>query len=1116
MLLIKPLLYKYTKILTMLIICSSLLFSPVCGSIINENDDIDFSQIYVNSEIGNDNNTGTTEANPKKTIQNATDTVNDEGTLILTGPFSGKGNCNITIKKNLRLEGEGTTIDAQNHGGIFNITEAVTVYLNNINFKNGNANYGGAIFNTGYLEISKCTFTNNNAKEGGALYNSELGVINCEKSSFINNKATNGTVLKNNGTGVTLNFNRIIVTSTDIGKAVCNEIGSEYPTDATNNWWGTNNDPSKYVGGPNLDVSTWLVLSLNSDPNKIYPTETANLTANIYTDNNGVDHSNNLLDSFTGVNVNFNAINGILSPTSSVLENGTGVTIFTPNANFTQATITAQLDSQTINTTVTLSAPRIYVSPLGDDNNNGTSPDIPKKTIQSAITSIPPGGEIYIGPGLYDQPGDYNITINQSMKLIGEAANTAIDADGKGHIFLITNGASVTLENLSLQRGINDQTDNTGSDIIITGTGITKSTCNITNCEIIFSEGPSIFNSGKCIIDQSTIANNNAYLNTNLSGGAIYNTGSCTITNTNFESNSANINGGAIYNTGNTTISNSVFDDNRAPQGGAINNQGTCNMDNTNIKLSQAYYGAAIYNNGSFTCNLNNNQITENSADYSGGAIYNNITQNSTFNIDNSILTDNSAEIGSVIYNQGTETTRNTFYINNSNIYYNWVENGTIFNNNTILNIENSEFTENNGQNAAAIINNDECNIINTNFNGNSAQGINSTGGAILNIENGNLNIADCTFTENNGNNGGAIYNQAICNIVNSNFNGNWGRNGGAIDNINTCNINNTNLNQNSVLNGNGGAINNQATGKCTLTQTNFTENRVNIQEYQIIHLEEGESLDEQENITTLNECNGGAIANKGIVIIQNDILINNTAQNGGAVYNFEKGVLTIVDSNFNENNVTHCGGGIFNKGSLNLQGGLLQGNMAFMETGGGLENQGTATITDLTATENEGCYGGGINNYKNMTLQNSTITKNQACIKGGGISNNGNINITSTTVTNNKVDTYSAYLGYGGGLENKGNMTLESSTITQNQADVGGGIYNYNEITQGILYIFNSNISNNTAEKNGGGLQNDALTYATNNTINNNTPNNINGNPIQLINNINILKQITETLNLL
>ena len=195
--------------------------------------------------------------------------------------------------------------------------------------------------------------------------------------------------------------------------------------------------------------------------------------------------------------------------------------------------------------------------------------------------------------------------------------------------------------------------------------------------------------------------------------------------------------------------------------------------------------------------------------------------------------------------------------------------------------------------------------------------------------------------------------------------------NGGAIDNLNVCNINNTNLNQNSVQYGNGGAINNQANGNCTLIQTNFSENIANIEEYQFIELEEGESLNEQDvDITSLNEGNGGAIANKGIVIIQSNNLLNNTAQNGGAVYNFENGVLTIADSSFTGNNVTHCGGGIFNKGALNLQGGLIQGNMAVMETGGGLENQGIATITGLTVMENKGCYGGGINNFRNMVLR--------------------------------------------------------------------------------------------------------------------------------------------------
>ena len=87
----------------------------------------------------------------------------------------------IRISKNLTIEGNGHTLDALGKSRIFYI-DNTTVKLNNILFANGNADYGGAIYNGSAVN---CLFINNTAQDGGAIYYGSALV--CD---FINNSAS--------------------------------------------------------------------------------------------------------------------------------------------------------------------------------------------------------------------------------------------------------------------------------------------------------------------------------------------------------------------------------------------------------------------------------------------------------------------------------------------------------------------------------------------------------------------------------------------------------------------------------------------------------------------------------------------------------------------------------------------------------------------------------------------------------------------------------------------------------------------------------------------------------------------------------------------------------------
>lgn len=71
---------------------------------------------------------------------------------------------------------------------------------------------------------------------------------------------------------------------------------------------------------------------------------------------------------------------------------------------------------------------------------------------------------------------------------------------------------------------------------------------------------------------------------------------------------------------------------------------------------------------------------------------------------------------------------------------------------------------------------------------------------------------------------------------------------------------------------------------------------------------------------------------------------------------------------------VGNSGGGIYNSGTLTLTNSTVSGNLA-SAGGGGIYNDGTLTLTNSTLSGNlASAGGGGILNYGTLTLSNSTL----------------------------------------------------------------------------------------------------------------------------------------------
>jgi hypothetical protein len=149
---------------------------------------------------------------------------------------------------------------------------------------------------------------------------------------------------------------------------------------------------------------------------------------------------------------------------------------------------------------------------------------------------------------------------------------------------------------------------------------------------------------------------------------------------------------------------------------------------------------------------------------------------------------------------------------------------------------------------------------------------------------------------------------------------------------------------------------------------------------------------------------------------------------------------------------------------------------------GGGMENLGTATLTDCTFSNNSagavgdkiGGYGGAVYGvtYSTTTLSHCTITDNTALV-GGGVGNQGTLTLNNhCTISDNNA-------GWGGGLQNNGTATLTDSTFNNNGSNqfTLDGVNNQSTLEGGALFLnkgvttklTNCNISTNTSYRGAG-----------------------------------------------
>ena len=267
--------------------------------------------------------------------------------------------------------------------------------------------------------------------------------------------------------------------------------------------------------------------------------------------------------------------------------------------------------------------------------------------------------------------------------------------------------------------------------------------------------------------------------------------------------------------------------------------------------------------------------------------------------------------------------------------------------------------------------------------------------------------------------------------------------------------------------------------GKATLKGLLITNGRVTDGGAGILNQGDLTLIDTVVNASTSTITCGGGLLNSGTAQLSNSSVAQNTAPNGAGICNSNLATLTLTNSAVGFNQSADTGGGIWNRGRVNLLRSEVGSNLA--ANGGGVFSDGILTVSDSLVAQNDARGdGGGIYNLDTAKITDSRITDNTAS-GGGGIQNHFLLDVVRSTVQGNSAL-------FGGGISNESVLHLESSTLSGNSARGfdGGGLSNYGDADASII---NSTLSGNTAGDGGGAVHqssNHVLTIASSTIVDN------------------------------
>ena len=1002
----------------------------------------------------------------------------------------------IVVDHLVNLKCDSFTINANNLGRIFNVTStADKLNIYNANLINGNADIGGAIYNTGSVYAYNTNFINNTAATmGGAVFNN--GTLTIQKCIVDNNDITKRTssdsedyggaaiynwydstlFIKNSTISNNLknykNGDYVVGAVTSLGKTIISQ--NSYFVNNSGRWGGAittsgSSLPGKKVNELSISDSTFskngglygagifIQGSKFSITSCVFDSNTAsgkgNMTPN---DNNGAAIEVTNTDK---------AITGTISKstfTNNKAQYGGAIDICAGTIKIT--------NSKFINNSADEEGGAIDINAL-----NGN----PKVTISGSKfinNSAPLGGAILNIKDLTVKGSTFiNNTPNTIFNWVGAGGNLNLNirtfTDLQNAIGLVTGTLTLNQNVAMTAKEAADFTNGItiNKDITIDGKGHTIDAKNLGR---IFSIGEGF----TVTLTNATLINGKAD-----KGGAIYNDGSLTLSDVKLSDNAADGYGGAVFNNGELVVSDSVFDSND------IVNRGSASVD---------YGGAAIYNWKEGTLKVTNSNFTNNIKNYKNGDnLVGAITTIGNATVSGSNFVNNSGRWGGAISATGAElrknsstlTVSNTIFKDNSALYagavYIWGSNYNIadcvFDNNTAFGkgnmtpnennggalvvsqvsrfnepitgtISGSKFTNNKAQyGGAAYFNKGFVTITDSVFENNVAT---AEGGAVdfshASVKDLVVSINNSSFVGNKAPVAGAIFTNVDSKITNSNFiNNSAAKIGGAI-----CNVNDLTVENSKFVNNTPQAIHNSKELHLGIETFTDLQNAIDLVDG-ILTLDSDIAMTDDEAAGFVN----GVAINKDIVIdgkghtisaedlgrifsigegftvtLTNATLINGKADKGGAIYN--DGSLTLSDVKLSDNAADSYGGAVFNNGHL------VVGNSVFDSND--IVNRGSASVD----------YGGAaIYNWYDgtLTVSGSNFTNNIKNYKNGdrlvgAVATIGDATISDSCFVNNAgrwggAISASGYLIAG---DDVNTLTVSGSTFKENGGLYGAGIF--------------------------------------------------------------------------
>ena len=976
----------------------------------------------------------------------------------------------IVVDHLVNLKCDGFTINANNLGRIFNVTStADKLNIYNANLINGNADIGGAIYNTGSVYAYNTAFKDNTAATmGGAVFNK--GTLTIQKCIVDSNDITKRTSSASEDYGGAAIYNwydsTLFIKNSTISNNLKNYKNGDYIVGAVTSLGKTTISQNSYFVNNSGRWGGAITTSGSSLPGK--KVNELSISESTFSKNGGLYGAGIFIEGSK------------FTITSCVFDSNTasGKGNMTPNDNngaAIEVTNTDKAITGTISKTkftnnkaqyggaIDICAGTIKILNSKFINNSadveGGAIDInaangnPKVTISSSNfinNSAPVGGAICNVHDLTVKGSTFiDNTPNTIFNWVGAGGNLNLNiktfTDLQNAIGLVT-GTLTLNQNVAMTAKeaanfVNGVVIN--KNIAIDGKGHTIDAKNLGR---IFSIGEGF----TVTLTNATLINGKAD-----KGGAIYNDGSLTLSDVKLSDNAADSYGGAVFNNGHLVVSDSVFDSND------IVNRGSASVD---------YGGAAIYNWYDGVLTVSGSNFTNNIKNYKNGdRLVGAIATIGDATISDSYFVNNAGRWGGAITTSGaliagddvnTLTVSGSTFKENGGLYgagifvagSDFTVSDCVFDKNSAFG--KGDMTPNNNNGAAIVVTDtgkDITGIItDSNFTNNKAH----FSGAV-DICEGKITIKNSIFVNNSAEYcAGAIavdsqINKPAVEIINSKFDSNSAEYGGAIYNYYNLTVVDSTFTNNSK-----DTIYNFRVANLDLGIKTFTDLQ------NAIGLVRGTlTLDSDIAMTDDEAANfkDGVVINKNIVIdgkghtidardlgrifsigegftvtLTNATLINGKADKGGAIYN--DGSLTLSDVKLSDNAADSYGGAVFNNGHLVVSDSVFDSN--------DIVNRGSASVD----------YGGAaIYNWYDgvLTVSGSNFTNNIKNYKNGdrlvgAIATIGDATISDSYFVNN-AGRWGGAITTSGALiagDDVNTLTVSGSTFKENGGLYGAGIF--------------------------------------------------------------------------